>query len=297
MEARLVRLDRAWSWLDGGRSLFMRYPLQLLVLLLLWTLVAILPVTVSVFVIAGSVLLWPLYYAGLFYALDRAGSDGKFRIVDVFRPLTLPGVRFNLMGLALVTAGLYVFLAVSALTMVYGSQFAMESTPGLWDHIGGVMIVLAGLVSLIFLGLIQLLCIFAAPLILFHGSGPIAALSASFTACSRNWQAFLVFGIVLAVVLFGLAVLMLFFGWVAIGAMKASNPLLAMGGVSALAGRPEFLLGAGLVAFLLCGPVLAWIICACYASYRDLFDSTEATRNDPDNGTRPHNVQVAGLKP
>jgi hypothetical protein len=270
LEANSVKLERTWAWFEHGWGLFARYPLHLLALVLLYALVGVGSVLLSPYAVLIW-LLWPYFHAGTFCLLQRIDRGEGPRFADLFKPFGMPGVRLKLFGLALLMAGLYLFLSTASVTMVLGAKFAMESTPGLWDHIGPVIIVLAGLVSLIFFVLIQLATIYAAPLVVLYGLGPAQALSASFRACSRNWQAFLVFVCILGIVVLGLAVLLLFLSWVAIGAIKASDPFAAVGGVGPMLLQPRFLLGGGAVSCLLGVPIVTVVLCTIYASFIELF--------------------------
>jgi hypothetical protein len=214
----------------------------------------------------------PLLYAGLLFAFREAGEGQAPHPVSLLHVLGQPAKRVPFVVLGLLTVGLYGFLGAATLAMVEGPRFAMESTPGLWDQIGWVIRILAGFGGFIFFLLIQLASVYATPLVLFAGVGPMDAVRSSFNACSKNWRAILICLIILLILGFVATILALFSGYVIFSVLKGAGVVALGTQFLELLRDPVVFLGAEVALFVLTAPLVLVALGAVYSSYRELFE-------------------------
>ncbi|MCL2523091.1 MAG: DUF2189 domain-containing protein [Betaproteobacteria bacterium] len=229
-DSREVEAGACFDWLEQGWLLFLANPGVWVAgaALLLVMLTAVF--AVSIYGQIAAHLLAPLFAAGMFQIGRQLANGGEARIVDLFigfrrrtGPLVMVGAIFAacVFGLA--------FLAFLLVTGGVLGGSVSGKVAGFGFSLGGIA--LAALLVMVLSVPVIMAAWFAPALVLFHDMKPLAAMRASVAAGVRNWEAMVIFAMLLTIALF-----------------------FAM-----------LLLGLGLLLLL---PVLSG---AVYASYRDIF--------------------------
>ncbi len=189
-----------WTWIVDGWRLFRRAPVMWIVSVLLVVVAAIL---LSLIPVVGSLAFQALnavIVAGFVVACRSLETGGDFDLEHLFAGFRVRFVPLLVVGL-LVLAGWIVimlvfagFVGFSILTAV--SSSASENITAM--ILNSTMSILLGVLVATALSVPLLAAFwFAPPLVVMHGLGAGAAMKASFSACFRNFGAFLVYGIVM----------------------------------------------------------------------------------------------------
>lgn len=228
--SRTVEAGAGFDWLHHGWAQFAAAPGLWVAGVALMLAVALAPAIVLSIVpwvgLPASHSLLPVFAAGLLYLCRRQSAGETPAIGDLF-------VGFRQHRGQLLTVGAIYALGVLAIGwlvsfMVRGGVAAGEAM-GPVTMFGGLL--LAGLFVLVLATPLLMAVWFAPALVFFNTMPPLGAMQASFQACLKNWLPMLVYGVILALLLF-----------------VAALPL-----------------GLGLLVLI---PVLSG---AAYASYRDVF--------------------------
>jgi uncharacterized membrane protein len=232
MEAKQVDLERGWGWLADGWSLFMKSP----VIWVLMSLIIVVAMVVLLFLpLLGPLaigLLGTMLAGGLIYGASQLDSGGELEVMQLFQafkdasrtgPMLVLGVIALVAGLimGIVSEGLIGNAFIGG--MIAGTTAIEFSVTALFGLL--LMLLMTAAMAAIFA--------YAIPLVMLQNVAPFDAIQFSAMGSLRNWQPFLVFGLICAV-------------------------------LSILA---ALTFGLG---FLILGPIIAG---AWYQSYKDLFGS------------------------
>jgi uncharacterized membrane protein len=232
MEAKQVDLERGRGWLADGWSLFMKSP----VIWVLMSLIIVVAMVVLLFLpLLGPLaigLLGTMLAGGLIYGASQLDSGGELEVMQLFQafkdasrtgPMLVLGVIALVAGLimGIVSEGLIGNAFIGG--MIAGTTAIEFSVTALFGLL--LMLLMTAAMAAIFA--------YAIPLVMLQNVAPFDAIQFSAMGSLRNWQPFLVFGLICTV-------------------------------LSILA-APTFGLG-----FLILGPIIAG---AWYQSYKDLFGS------------------------
>jgi hypothetical protein len=259
----VVPTSHGWLWVRRGFALFARAPIGwILAAVSYWVLMTLIGI-VPYLGIAAALVLTPVFSMG-FMAICREVERGR----RLELPLLFAGFRTNLPALVAL-GGIYLALVLAVLgaTQIIDGGALMRwmllgrgparGSPGA-DSVGEAAVLGCALFVPVILAFW-----FAPALVAWHGQSAAKALFFSFFAALRNWSAFLLYGVALAVVA-GLA------------------PGLAF---SALAVATQGAKGAAatiqLFALVVVVTLLPAIYASIYASYRDVFpDDPPAPADD-----------------
>ncbi len=228
---------------------------------------------------AATWLLSPVFIGGVMLGCNALKGGERLRVshlFDGFRPqhfvpLLLIGVFNVVMIVISVIIGAVALVSSLGLTSIVDiGRLAADPMQLLLDF--GIASVLLAVLALIVGAVITMANWFAPTLVVLRDARPLEAMVASFRACMRNWAAFLVYGLIGAVIL--VAICIAFLGL----AFAAGFPTLLaiLGGTASLAsvGIGFGLLGlVYLLALFVIGVVAS---ASSYASYRDAFVTAES---------------------
>jgi hypothetical protein len=168
VDTKTVGMSEAWRWFVGGWRLYKLAPWRWLIATLLWTIIAV--GLVLLFSFAGaflSILLFPIVYAGFLQGASELQRGGELTIRHVFRGVTTRSKILPLLFLGLLPIG----FALASLTFVI--------------LLGGTF--MPGLLVVTTLGIpTSIAFLYACPLVMFAGVGPIRAIKSSYDACAKN---------------------------------------------------------------------------------------------------------------
>jgi uncharacterized membrane protein len=237
MRVRTVTAGSGWRWILEGVALFRRAPLMWVALTLVLALIWMLMLLVRIIGPLLFNLVSPIFFAGFMVAcrdLEEGREVELGHLFSAFRsevaaPLVTVGGVY-LVGLIAII-GLIVVMAGGSMPAGLLAGKGADPAALAGAARGLALAVMVGFA--IYIPLIMAVW-FAPLLVAFHGMSALAAMKLSFTACSRNFPAFAVYGVVVM-------------------------------GLWALASIPLLL---GLLV------VLPVVLCSMYASYRDVFEDT-----------------------
>lgn len=252
MQARIVRASRGASWLLEGWTLFTAAPLAWLALLLAyWLLMTLVSIVPLVGVAIASIAV-PAFSVG-FMAAARAAS----RRARVELTLLFDGFRHALRPQLVLGA---VYLACLA-AVLGGGSLADDGALARWMLTGSrpandvlqsdAFLAALGCTGALYLPVMMIFW-FAPPLVAWHSATPVKALFYSFFACLMNWRAFLAYGAAAALV-------------------TLVVPFLVAVTLRTMLSGASF----AWLAFPLLAVFLPTLFASFYASYRDVFASSE----------------------
>lgn len=260
VQVRSVGAARGWAWLAEGFRLFLRSPVQWIVILLILfaakKVLSLVPVVALAALLSVlAVLLMPLFLAGLMAGCRALEEGGRLQVGYLLSGLQRNAGQLVTIGGISLVGNLVVLMVVvgiggDAMTTVVRT---ISENPNLTPQMAEQMqaatakVAKAALIGAT-LSLPLLMALWFAPLLVyFDDVGPMKALQLSFLACLRNAGPMLVYGLVLLVGLFVLVPIGLRFR--------------------------EYDLGLWLMA-----PV---VVPSIYASYRDIFASVSDQSRTP----------------
>lgn len=208
-EPRRLAAGRGWSWYINGFKLFRRQPSMWIVLALQFFVLALLAGVLPAVGALVYTLVSPVLSAGVYLAAKQCDTGHKIGPLDLFaafrgevKPLLFIGF-INVVAVMLVTLLLSLFGSQPSLADIpAGSLPSPELMKSLYVH-----------TSLSLLLMIPIMCAvwFAPALVLFKGYSPTEAMKLSFAGVCRNWQAFLLSGLI-TLALFILSAFTIFLG-------------------------------------------------------------------------------------
>jgi uncharacterized membrane protein len=193
-EPRRLKAGRGWQWYAQGFKLFRHQPGMWIVLALQFGVLALLGSVLPALGTFIYTLAAPVLSGGVFLAARQTEAGLKIGPLDLFvafkgevKPLLLIGFA-NLVAALLVTMLLSLFGSQASLAdMPAGTLPSPEQMKSLYLHIS---------LSLLLMTPVMCAVWFAPALVLFEGHSPIEAMKLSFAGVWRNWQAFLVSGLI-----------------------------------------------------------------------------------------------------
>jgi uncharacterized membrane protein len=189
---------RGWAWISEAFSLFMQTPGLWIVMFIIYLVCSLLLGLIPLLGGIANMLLYPVFGAGFMVVcreLDRGEPVEVGHLFAGFKENTT-----DLMVVGALAIAAFVALVVPAVLIVGGAGvFAgIKGNPGAFAAMGITIVLVALVVAAVSIPIYMALW-FAAPLVMFHGMKPVAALKASFFGCLKNFIAFLLYGIVLLV--------------------------------------------------------------------------------------------------
>jgi uncharacterized membrane protein len=193
-----------WTWIKQGWKLFARSPLMWVISMVILLIFAIALNLVPVIGTLAFQVLQAVLVAGFVVACRSLETGGEFELEHLFAGFTRAFGPLAIVGLLLLV-GWLVILVVFGLFVGFSVLGAfMTGDPE------AVMASVASSVGVILLGTLVMLALmvpliaaywFAPALVIMHDMKPVAAMKASFSACLRNFVAFLIYGLVMLVAL------------------------------------------------------------------------------------------------
>lgn len=207
---RRVDPGNCFDWLRQGWALFTGNPG-------IWigatVIVAVLTMALHIVPVIGSLvanLLTPVLAAGMLDMARRQSAGTTLEINDLFvgfkemtGPLIVLGVIYTVaLAVVVIVVALLVTggIAGGAAGMAMGGGRPAGVGMGLGMMFGSVL--LAGLLGAVLAAPLMMAMWFAPALVFFNRMEPVAALKASFHACTANWLVLLVYGVILLVLAF-----------------------------------------------------------------------------------------------
>ncbi|MGQ0656515.1 MAG: BPSS1780 family membrane protein [Chromatiales bacterium] len=220
MNIKKVEADAGLSWLGEGWRLFKLNPGMWIALILIYFVVI---VVLSFIPFIGALILaliTPALATGLVHAARELDQGRDLAIEQLFAGLTDAQKRVPLLTLGAIYIGVAIVMVLIIFLLGGGAMMGgmmmggAEPAAGAAAAAGG-----AGLIAIIaiLIGImIAMAFVYAGPLVMFQGVAPVDSIKASFNACAQNIVAFIVFGVILAV-LAVIASLPLLLGWLVLG--------------------------------------------------------------------------------
>lgn len=254
---RKVTADHASTWISAAFACVRRYPLVFLGMGLIQALIGQIP-------LLGVVVTWLLGFAltaGGMYAAREADHGRVPRLGQLFQAFDGQSPLAALVALCLPGVALVLLLVIAAAVLLAGSVGgdaqqlqALSTNPlAILGFLKAHWLALA-LLLLITLLLQAMLTFFAVPRVFFDQRGPFAAITDSFRASARNFGAFLLTGVLLALVFIGFGLLV---------GLVVLLPLRVFGLDMAVAQVP-FAVVFGMLVNAIQGPLI-------YAAWKDVF--------------------------
>ena len=225
LSGRTVDAGRSFAWLNLGWSLFKRTPgmwiavtVTMLVILIVLGMVPVIGQLAVNFLIL-------VFAAGLMLGCRSLEQGGELRFEHLFA-----GLRQNTGNLIMVGV-FYLIGLVAIMAITFAVTGGGALTGAMMGHDAGMAMAAGSLLIALLVMLVLTMPLimgiwFAPALVIFHDTGPLAAMKASFSACMKNVLPFLVYGVILfvltlvAAIPFGLGFLVLI--PVLVGAQYAS---------------------------------------------------------------------------
>jgi hypothetical protein len=210
---RDVESGRGWGWIRDGWTLFRRQAGMWIVLTILFFLIVMSMQFVPVLGMIASVLLVPVFVAGLMTGAQTVSRGGELELAHLFA-----GFRRNTGQLMLVGVIGFVltFIAMIPMTLVMGAGLFVAGATSSSIPAFGAATLLALLISLALLVPINMAMWFSSALVILQDHSAARAIGQSFRGCLKNIVPFLLYGIILfffamiAAIPFGL-------GWLVLG--------------------------------------------------------------------------------
>lgn len=211
---RSLDAGRGWTWIAAAFGLFMKQPGLWVLLFIIYLACSIVLGLIPLLGGIANMLLYPVFGAGFMAVCRTLDNGGSAEVATLFTGFKEKTSDLMVLGM-LVLAGIVV-MVVPAVLIAGGAGVVAALKGGTAAVMAlGMSVVLVLLVMLAVSIPLYMALWFAAPLVLFHGLKPGAALKASFFGCLKNMLPFLLYSIValvlcvVAVIPFGLGYLVL----------------------------------------------------------------------------------------
>ena len=246
MNAMRVDAGRGWGWITEGWRLFAGAPGVWIVILLIYLGINVVLSLIPLIGGLAYLLLSPVLTGGILYGADRQARGETLEIGDLFRGFQDQGRMGPLVILGLISLAGYMLMGLILMVFVGGgiaTGIVLDDpgqgiTPEMIEGLFGVGFMVLILVELTLWAVIMMAMLYAIPLVMLGRQDAWPAVQDSIAACWINMLPLLVFGL--------------------------------MGLVLAMIAVIPFGLG-----FLILWPVM---VCAVYASYREVFAEPTPTR-------------------
>ena len=194
---RTLDASHGWNWISSAFTLFMKQPGMWILLFIIYFVCCALLSAIPILGGFANLLLLPVFGAGFMRACRALDDGGEIAVEHLFHGfknrtsnLMVVGV-FACLPLAVVIVGMLIAGGAGIFAALFSGTAALATL--------GVSVMLAMLAGLLVSLPVYMALWFAAPLVLFDGVAPGAALKASFSACLKNVIAFTLYAIVLVV--------------------------------------------------------------------------------------------------
>ena len=213
-------VGHGWAWIAEGWHFFKRQPGVWIGIVLL--LLAIMLASVVIPVVGGLALslFGPVLAAGIVIGCKALDSGADLEIGHLFAGFRSHTGALVGIGALYLGASLIIMLAVG-MVMGVGMSTMLGADPQ-GAAAAGMTMVLAMLVAMALLLPVVMAVWFAAPLVVFHGHGAVAAMKESFSGCLKNVLPFLWYSVIFFALAF-LASLPLLLGWLVLGPVLAAS--------------------------------------------------------------------------
>ena len=221
---RTVPAENGWKWIVEGWNLFKREPGIWIALIVIFIVISIALAFIPVLGSIASMVLGPVFIAGLVIGCRALDEGGELKIEHLFAGFRERFGTLASIGALYLAATVVIALFAGLVTGV--KLFALMSGGGASDPeavlSAAVAILLAVLIMAALMVPVFMAIWFAPPLVVFHQLGALDALKASFAGCLKNVVPFLVYGVILLVasivasIPFGL-------GWLVLGPVIAAS--------------------------------------------------------------------------
>jgi uncharacterized membrane protein len=221
---RTVPAENGWKWIVEGWNLFKREAGIWIALIVIFIVISIALAFVPVLGSIASMVLGPVFIAGLVIGCRALDEGGELKIEHLFAGFRERFGTLASIGALYLAATVVIALFAGLVTGV--KLFALMSGGGASDPeavlSAAVAILLAVLIMAALMVPVFMAIWFAPPLVVFHQLGALDALKASFAGCLKNVVPFLVYGVILLVasivasIPFGL-------GWLVLGPVIAAS--------------------------------------------------------------------------
>ena len=246
MNAIRVDAGRGWGWITEGWRLFASAPGVWIVILLIYLGINVVLSLIPLIGGLAYLLLSPVLTGGILYGADKQARGETLEIGDLFRGFQDQGRMGPLVILGLISLAGYLLMGLILVVFIGGgiaTGIVLDDpgqgiTPEMIEGLFGVGFMVLILVELTLWAVIMMAMLYAIPLVMLGRQDAWPAVQDSIAACWIDMLPLLVFGLI------GLVL-----------AMIATIPF-----------------GLG---FLILWPVM---ICAVYASYREVFMEPTPTR-------------------
>ena len=220
---RTVPAENGWKWIVEGWNLFKRQPGMWIALIVVFIVISIVLAFIPVLGSLVSMVLGPVFAAGLVIGCRAQDEGGELKIEHLFAGFRGRFGTLAAIGALYLVATVVIVLVAGLVTgvKVFSLLGGGESDPG--AIISAAFTLLLAMLIVLALMLPVLMAIWFAPsLVAFHQLGAIEAMKASFIGCLKNMVPFLIYGLVLLVasviasIPFGL-------GWLVLGPVIAAS--------------------------------------------------------------------------
>jgi len=213
------------GWLTEAIGLVFKNPVAFLVMGLIMAVINLVPILGGL----ALTILGPAFLGGIVFAAREEAEGRKAEIPHLFRAFQEPGKIGQMLLLCLPSIVGGAILLVCGLVfglgaLISGGLSAANGTAVGWGAIGGGVVVM-GLIAIVLTFVIYALQFFAVPRVMLESAEPFAAMKESLEACLASVGAFLLFGIILFVAFFVLAIVLMivpFIGWLALIAFASA---------------------------------------------------------------------------
>ncbi len=223
---RRCATERGWAWLAAGWQFFRRAPGVWIGLVAALFAINIAGSLVPVIGPLALTILGPVFVGGIMLGCDELARGGTLRFAHLFAGFRSHTGPLALVGVFTLLASFVAILVVGVLlSLLFGlgggfEAFAGDASPGAVLPVAGGL--LGALVFVLVLAPVYMAVWFAPALVVLAGCAPVAALKASFGACTRNLGALTLYGVVL--VFFAvLASIPLALGWLILGPVLSAS--------------------------------------------------------------------------
>jgi len=218
--------ERGWAWLSEGWQLFRRAPGAWIGLVAALFAINIVGSLVPVIGPLALTIVGPIFVGGIMLGCNELARGGALRFAHLFAGFRSHTGPLAVVGAFTLVASFAAMLVVGVLvTLLFGlgggiEAFAGESSSGAALPLAGGL--LGALVFVVVLVPVYMAVWFAPALVVLAGCAPVAALKASFTACTRNLGALTLYGVVLMFFAI-LASIPLALGWLVLGPVLSAS--------------------------------------------------------------------------
>ncbi len=220
---RTVPTGNGWTWISNAWSIFRAavgtWIGMTIVLALIFIVLAFVPMLGPI----ASIVLSPVFTAGLVMASRTAAQGGDMQFSQLFA-----GFRHRFGTLAAVgglyLAGMAVIMLIVSLVTGVGVFSMMSSGNDSPEALArmGLTLALAILLMLALMVPLVMAIWFAPPLVVFNELGAVDSMKASFVGCLKNMLPFLFYGLVLLIAAF-IASIPLMLGWLILAPVMAAS--------------------------------------------------------------------------